>query len=220
MKPKMIAKICVDIAMTISLLLLMAYQLIGEKSHEWIGVLMFVLFVVHHVLNRKWTENIWKGKYTVYRSFQTILVAAILLCMAGSMVSGIVLSQYVFKFMNIRSGSSWARVMHMLCAYWGFVFMSIHLGFHWNMMIAMAKKALKKDSVVFTTVLRGIAVLIAGYGAYAFVKRDIWNYLTYRNHFAFYDFSEPVIFFLLDYLAVMGLFVFAGHYFSKFLKSR
>lgn len=23
--------------------------------------------------------------------------------------------------------------VHMICAYWGFVMMALHLGFHWNM---------------------------------------------------------------------------------------
>ena len=34
MKPKQILKIMADIAMTVILLLLMAYSLVGEKAHE------------------------------------------------------------------------------------------------------------------------------------------------------------------------------------------
>ena len=220
MNPRMMIKIGVDIAMTLSLLLLMAYQLIGENAHEWIGILMFVLFVVHHLLNGAWSKNLLRGKYNTRRICQTALVFLILLCMLGSMVSGIILSRYVFTFLKIRSGIAWTGRVHMLCAYWGFVFMSIHLGFHWNMMIAMTRKALPQamaGSAVSTVVSRVIAALIAIYGMVAFGKRDIWNYLILKNHFAFYDFSEPVIFFLLDYLAVMGLFVVIGHYLSKVL---
>lgn len=51
MKPKMIIKLITDIAMTASLLLLMTYGLIGEAAHEWIGVAIFVLFILHHILN-------------------------------------------------------------------------------------------------------------------------------------------------------------------------
>lgn len=218
MKPKMIIKICIDIAMTIGLLLLMAYQLVGDEAHEWIGIVMLMLFVVHHILNRKWSGNILRGNYTAYRICQTAIVALILLCMAGSMISGIVLSRYVFNFLNISTGTSWARVMHMLCAYWGFVLMSLHLGFHWNIMISMAGKAVANGAANLTIVSRVIAGLIAIYGAIAFVRRDIWNYLTLKNHFAFFDFTEPVIFFLLDYLAIMAMFVFVGHYASKALR--
>lgn len=215
MKPKMIVKTGVDIAMTIAMLLLMAYQLIGEEAHEWIGVFMFVLFVTHHLLNGAWGRNILRGKYNARRILQTVIVFLILLCMAGSMVSGIILSRYVFASLNIRSGVVWAGSVHILCAYWGFILMSIHLGFHWNIMITMAGKVFSEVPKGIRTALRVIAVLIAVYGGVAFVKRDIWNYMILKNHFAFYDFSEPVVFFLLDYLAVMGLFVFVGHYLGR-----
>lgn len=58
MKPKMIMKIVVDIAMTIALLLLMTYELIGQAAHEWVGIGMFALFVLHHILNGKWSKNL------------------------------------------------------------------------------------------------------------------------------------------------------------------
>ena len=54
MKPKMIMKICVDIAMTVILLLLMGYEKIGQEAHEWIGIAIFVMFIAHHILNHRW----------------------------------------------------------------------------------------------------------------------------------------------------------------------
>lgn len=218
MKPKMIAKICVDIGMTIALLLLMTYELIGQAAHEWLGIGMFVLFLTHHILNRKWTGNLLKGSYTPLRIWQTLLVVLVLLCMIGSMVSGIILSRHALSFLPISGGRSFARSLHMVSAYWGFVWMSLHLGLHWSMMMAMARKAFPKESAVRTWALRIVAIVIAVYGIYAFVKRDIAGYMFLRIQFVFFDFGEPLIFFLLDYLAVMGLFVFIGHYFAEFLK--
>lgn len=49
MKPTLKIKIAVDAAMSVSMLLLMAYGLVGEAAHEWIGMGMFALSVVHHV---------------------------------------------------------------------------------------------------------------------------------------------------------------------------
>ena len=68
MKPKMIAKLAVDILMTVLLLLLMGYQFWGEAAHEWIGAGMFVLFLAHHLLNLNWHKNIFKGKYRLFLS--------------------------------------------------------------------------------------------------------------------------------------------------------
>ena len=39
--------------------------------------------------------------------------------------------------------------------------------------------------------------------------------LFLQVHFIFFDYSEPVIFFILDYVEAMGLFVLIGHYLVK-----
>ena len=205
--------------MTVVLLLLMTYELVGQAAHEWLGIGMFVLFVIHHILNRRWSGNLLRGHYTPMRIWQTLLVVLVLLCMAGSMVSGVILSRHALSFLPISSGRSFARSLHMVSAYWGFVWMSLHLGFHWSMMMAMAGKAFPNVSSIRTWALRILAAMIAVYGVYAFVKRDIAGYMFLRIQFVFFDFEEPLIFFLLDYVATMELFVFAGHYFTGFLKS-
>lgn len=140
MKPKMIAKICVDVGMTIVLLLLMPYELVGQAAHEWIGIGIFILFIVHHILNGKWSRNALKGKYTPLRIWQTILVIFVLASMIGSMVSGVILFRHVLSFLPISGGRSFVRSLHMLASYWSFVLMSLHLGLHWSMMMGMAKK--------------------------------------------------------------------------------
>nr|WP_294492900.1 DUF4405 domain-containing protein [uncultured Mediterraneibacter sp.] len=219
MKRQVVLKIVVDVIMTVLLMLLMAFELIGRTAHEWLGTVMFVMFVVHHVLNRKWTGHLLKGKYTPSRIFQTVIVVLVLLCILFSVISGIVLSRYVFDFLSIGGGRSWARILHMVGAYWGFVFMSLHLGLHWNMMMGMAGKAAGQPSPVRSRILKTAGILIACYGIYAFIKRGIGSYMLLRNMFVFFDFEEPLTLFYVDYIAVMGLFVWIGHYLSKFLRA-
>ena len=66
---------------------------------------------------------------------------------------------------------------------------------------------------------REIAALVAGYGVYAFIRRKIGHYMFLQNQYVFFDFEEPLIFFLADYMAVMALFVWVSHYFSKGLRN-
>ena len=201
--------------MTAVLLLLMAYSLVGEAAHEWLGIGMGVLFIIHHVLNNAWSRNVFKGHYTPYRVLQSTLVVLALLTMLGSMVSGIIISKYTLDFLPITGGQALARTVHLLCAYWGFVFMSLHLGLHWNMMLSMAKKLFKEPSAAQTYTARIAGFLIAGYGLWAFIKREIGQYMFLQMQFVFFDFDDSLIFFLLDCIAVMGLFVFLGHYLAK-----
>ncbi len=122
MRSKTTVKMCVDAGMTAALLLLMTYELIGDKIHEWLGVGMFVLFVLHHVLNRRWWAGLLKGKYSLLRVWQTLLVSLVLAAMLGSMVSGVILSRYALSFLPVRGMKTLGRTLHMLSAYWGMVF--------------------------------------------------------------------------------------------------
>lgn len=218
MKPKMKLKIAVDAAMTLLLLLLMAYELVGEAAHEWFGMGISALVILHHILNTGWSKNLLKGHYSALRFFQTVLNAGVAITMVGSMISGLLLLEHTFPFLPIRSVYSYVSRVHMLCAYWGFVLLSLHLGFHWNTLIGIAKRYLRTNRIR-TWVLCGVAFVIAAYGMYAFVKRDIGNYMLLRYHFVFFDFEEPVIFFVLDYVAVMGLFVLIGHYCAEGIRN-
>ena len=90
--------------------------------------------------------------------------------------------------------------------------MSVHLGFHWSMILGMARQLFRESSAVRKWTGRTLALLISGYGIYAFIKRDIGDYMFLRSHFVFFDYEEPLLFFYLDYIAIMGLFVFLGYY--------
>lgn len=68
------ARMIVNIAMTVVLLCLMAYTLVGETAHEVLGTVMFILFIIHHILNRKWFGAVTKGRYNAFRFLQTTLV--------------------------------------------------------------------------------------------------------------------------------------------------
>lgn len=220
MKPKAVIKLAVDVFMTLALLFLMGYQFWGEAAHEWIGAGMLILFIAHHLLNLNWHKNIFKGKYTAVRAFTLCVDVLLLVSMLAQMYSGIVMSRYVFDFLPINGGMSFARRLHILGAYWGFLLMSLHLGLHWNMIIGMLRKNIlgKQTSKISRAILTVIGIVIAGYGGYTFVKRDFLTYLFFKSEFVFLDYNEPKILFYIDYLALMGLCIFIAHYGSKLLK--
>ena len=69
-----------DVLLGIGLLLLMSYQVTGEAGHEWTGIAMTVLMILHQILNRKWYAALFKGKYTPLRIVQTLINAALVIC--------------------------------------------------------------------------------------------------------------------------------------------
>lgn len=136
----------------------------------------------------------------------------------GLAYSGIALSRHVFAGLDIHVSRAFARKIHMFCSYWGFVLMSLHFGFHWDMFLGIANKFAKNKSVLRTVILRIVAIDIAGYDIYAFQKREIGSYMLMKIQFAFFDMEEPLLMFMLDYLAVMGLFAIIGYYVMGVIK--
>ena len=214
---KLIFKIIIDILMLMTMPFLMAYMLVGEKLHEWLGTGIFILFILHHVLNFRWIKNLFRNKYTVSRITKTLVDILILLMIIGLAYSGVILSRYVFNSLSFNRNYSLARELYMFCSYWGFTLMSLHFGFHWDMFQEIAKKFIKNKFI--DIIFRIIAIAVAGYGIYAFRKREIGSYLLMKMHFAFFDVNEPLYMVLLDYIAIMGLFSIIGYYIMKVLKT-
>ncbi len=220
MNKKQQIKIIVDILMTLALFFLMGYHFWGEKAHEVAGTVIFILFVMHHVLNRNWYKNLFSGKYSLFRIFQLIINAAVFLSMVCMMISGIMLSNYVFDFLPSFGSISFARILHMSSVYWGFVLMSAHLGIHWAMFILMAKKLAgnKTNTMYYKILMNAVGIIIALYGFLALLKRSLINYMFIRTQFVFLDYSESKLLFYFDYAAIMGLFIFIAHFVSQKLK--
>lgn len=211
--------IVIDIGMVLLLPLLMAYSLVGEAAHEYLGIGMFLLFVVHHILNIAWWKNLFRGKYTPIRIVGTVLNFVLVIIMLALPISGMILSRHVFRFLHF-GGASTARTVHLLASYWGLVLMSFHAGMHGNMMMGMFRKAanMQQPSKIRTWCLRVIALMLAVCGISVFVKNKISSYLFLRTQFVFIDFSQPIILALIDYLLIICLFMIVGYCFTVRLK--
>ena len=222
MKPKPVIKFAVDVAMTLALLFLMGYHLWGEALHEWVGAGILLLFIAHHILNGHWYKTLFKGKYNAMRILTLCIDFLVLVSMLVQMYSGIVMSRYVFDFLSFRGGMSLARRLHILGAYWGFLLMSLHLGLHWKMILKMFRKAagIKSKAKSRNMLAFIVGVVIAGYGAWTFIGRDFPTYLFLKSEFVFLDYSESKILFYIDYLALMGLFIFIAHYSAKLIRRK
>ena len=176
----------VDLAMTAALLLMMSYSLVGERAHEWIGMGMFTLVIVHNILNRFWWRSQTRNLRfkTPYGMMQKIVICLLVLCMLGSMMSSIYISRYVFRSV-FSSGRNtvFADRIHLFCAYWGFALMGVHLGMHARTILGIRK--MKSGSERMRTVVFAMAAV---YGAVASARRRFWAYFFLQNpeNFSFF----------------------------------
>lgn len=132
MRTNTIIKRVVDAALTVTLLLLMAFQVTQQFAHEWLGVTMVALTIVHQVLNRRFYAAIFKGKYGPLRIFQLCVNILLLLSFLCTALSDMMMSRFATPFMNGILPSSVVRQGHLAMSHWSFVLMGLHIGLHFS----------------------------------------------------------------------------------------
>lgn len=201
-----------NLMMTFVLLMLMSYTLLGARAHEWLGIGMVGLCLAHHAMNWRWHKNLIRGNYSAWRVLQVAINGLILLAIVGLLGSGMVMSLYVFRFLDIQTGAAEARSIHMFCSYWAFVLMSVHIGFHGNQICGRLRKGTAVLGKMAETWLpRVIIAGLAVYGIYSFYTRDMAGYLLMQNEFAFFDFNESLMGFYFDYFSIMVFLTVMGY---------
>ena len=112
-----------------------------------------------------------------------------------------------------------ARLVHMAACYWGFVLMALH----WDSTgddDGKTEEVFRNDKIIQDPLcaLSDLRYRDRRYGLYVFVTRDLAAYMFLRTQFVFLDYSESPRSFYIDYLAMMGLFIWIAHYLSAILQ--
>ena len=184
---------------------LMAYQVTGEVLHEWIGIGMTVLVIIHQILNRKWYGAIFKGKYNAYRIISTVINVMLILSFALTAFCGMSMSGHAVPFLYGMTKVSFARRMHLSMSHWAFVLMGLHLGMHIPVMTAKLKLADKVRMVISV-----LLCLISGFGLFLFIKNGMPGYLFFRVPFAFLDYEKAGILVFLENILMLTFWAYIG----------
>ena len=199
----------IDLLMTIALMLLMSKQITEQSGHEYIGIIMFVLFIIHQYLNRRWYTALFKGKYNANRILSTTINLSLLISFIMTAFSGILISEN-FPELNIEALTSYARTIHLCCSYLSFVLMGLHLGLHWGMI------ALKIKS----NFLGITACIFSGWGLYVFMSARLYKYIFLITEFAFIDYEKNSLLALTENIAMLSFFTLIGFQTSKLLTGK
>lgn len=116
MRIKKICKLCIDIGMLVITVLLMASERTGIVLHMFLGAVLFVLFVIHNILNLSWWAGIGKRTYSHTRRGRTILNVLLLIDFLLLMISGIM----------------YAAGLHRITALLFLILTILHIRVHWE----------------------------------------------------------------------------------------
>ena len=220
MSPTQKKRAAIDLLLVVLLPVLMAELLTGQLLHEWLGSLMSVVLIVHHLLNHSWYKGIFRANKSLYQIAGIALDLLLLVDVLALGASGVVMSGYVFSWLPIYGGAVWARRIHLLSSYWGLLLMSLHTGMHWEMVMAAARRrfAAACGARQSRSIARGAAAVIALFGIFCFVDQRLPDYLFLQTAFVFWDESKDAAWYFIQILGVMGLFIVLGHFVAKLLR--
>lgn len=208
-----VIKRIVDLVMTTLMMSLMAYQVTGEFAHEWIGVGMTLLVIIHQILNRKWYMSILKGIYNFLRIYIVLVDVLLLISFALTAISGISMSNHAVPILYGLLPISFARTMHLSLSHWAFILMGLHIGIHVPQMTSQIKMS-GKTRMAFLILF----CIFSGVGFFIFIRSEIVSYLTFQTHFAFLDYEKSEIMVFLENILMLVLWGFLGMQFFNLLK--
>ena len=198
-------RLIVDVLMTVVLTFLVSYQITSTAVHEWLGVVMTLLVVIHQYLNRRFYASFFSGQYSVRRIVTTIVFVLTLGAFFLTAFCGLAMSCHAAPFLYGVAPSMFVRPTHLAMSYWAFILTGIHLGLHIPAMFGQFKPGRIIKALLFISV-----TAIAGAGFYLFLKNGLFDYMLFKNAFAFFDYDKSFWFVLLENVLVLSFWTYSG----------
>lgn len=139
--------------------------------------------------------------------------------MVFMMVSGIAQSNYVFPSLYGFMSATFARKLHMSAGWWGFLFMSMHLGMHMRVMIGVIKSK-KKPSKESTQLVKKICsclvqLAVVAFGIIAFIRLNVSDYLLMKVMYAYYTDADHVLLYFTEMIMMIAACAVVGFFINK-----
>lgn len=189
----------IDILMMILLLLVMAYPFTGQSIHIILGIMMVICFLIHHYLNRRWYLSLFKGKMTPVKALFIGINSLLLIFVLAISLSGLTLAGYV-PFMSYFL----ARKIHLVCSYWSYLLMGLHVGLH-----VRVNQVIKNKIVVYALLILGVIL---------FIKNQFIVYLFHLTDFLYVSDSMNIVLYIIEYFMIFILFVILMNEIMKEMK--
>lgn len=152
---------------------------------------------------------------TRYDALRSVVVALHLLLIVNMLIllgTSIVISKSLFSALPIPD-SIYLREIHWFSAYWVMVIVGLHLGLHWQRVMAMTRNFLRlRYSANRTVLLRFATVPLAVFGTWSFSVLGVWNKLTFTYSLDVWNFKTSVSPFFGHWAGVVALPAIFAHY--------
>jgi hypothetical protein len=198
-------KLIVDILMFILMTLQFMRGYIPPIFHEISGIVLFVLVIVHLILNKNYIKNLFKGRYNFNRALMAIIAIVFFATFFTSAILGMFSSQEALIFLN--RGNYNINHAHKVISFISLIILSLHLGINFN---AMFGKLFNKYSKTVFYIVEGVIIIC---GIYSFIDLDLITLVSGRFGFSSFDGNPYIIY--IEYISVILMITFLTYNVTK-----
>jgi Domain of unknown function (DUF4405) len=141
-----VIKLLVDASMTAAVLMLLTLALTGLAVHEWLGIALLVIAMLHLLLNWAWIVTGVRrffGPLSPLVRFNAILNSLLFMLMSVVLGSGLMISVVALRFFGLRMlPSIFLRLVHQVSADALLLVVGLHLGMNWRSVVTSLRKLL------------------------------------------------------------------------------
>ena len=99
-------KIVLDIIMFISMILLMKTNITGLQLHEILGICLFIIFIIHKIINFKWVKSVGKNIFNKNMKSKSkimfFLDLILFLFITLNVTTGILVSKFILVSLTVN----------------------------------------------------------------------------------------------------------------------
>ncbi|MCR4871339.1 MAG: hypothetical protein K5859_08590 [Atopobiaceae bacterium] len=189
--------IAIDVALAVAATLLMMRAQLPAMLHQVAGIVFGVLTAVHLWQHRAWLGALVHGKLKGRHIMSAIGMAAILVCTAALIVSGLMMSTWATD-LGIAAGTGGARGLHLPLSHLLYCLVGAHAG-----LCMKGVRKLPRPALIAW-------IIAAAAGIWSFIALDFGGYITGATAFAFIDPTKPVVLSFAQFASIFALFALAG----------
>lgn len=180
-------KIILDIIMFVSMILLMKTNITGLQLHEILGICLFIIFIIHKIINFKWVKSVGKNilnKNMKNKSKMMFFLDLILFIFVTlNITTGILVSKFILVSITVNNIET-VTILHKFFAWWSLILISIHIGLHWENVVNCFErkfKSLKENKILqILFILLYIAITIIG--IWSISRTSVYSKLILNIH--------------------------------------
>lgn len=187
-------KLIVDILMFILMILEFSRIITGAFLHEFIGMALLILVIIHLVLNKSYILNIRKAKYNVKSIIMLITNILLIFIFLLTIVFGLLSSHETLTFLNIHNLN--IIKLHKILGNVSLIIIGIHLGINFNSIFGKITKLIKNKIINYI-----LGIIIIMLGIYSSIKVDFIKHVIGEYGFGIKE--GNIIINILEYLSII-----------------